>query len=48
MSQGKKNIEIISDNGKSLDISPVSNHLQISKPKITNNNKKIVIPTEKK
>ena len=43
-----KNIEVISGDGNDLDISPVSNHIPISKPKIQNNDKKIVIPTEKK
>lgn len=44
-----KNIEIISGNGKDLDISPVSSHIPISKPKIKKDtDKKIVIPTEKK
>ena len=44
-----KNIEIISGDGKDLDISPVSSHLPISKPKISkDNDKKIIIPTEKK
>ena len=29
-----KNIEIVSGDGKDLDISPVSSHIPISKPKI--------------
>jgi len=48
MKQGKKNIEVVSGDGKDLEISPVSNHLPISKPKINDNTKKIVIPNEKK
>ncbi len=48
MQHSKKNIEIISGNGKDLDISPVSNHIPISKPKINNNNIDVVIPNEKK
>lgn len=44
-----KNIEIVSGDGKDLDISPVSSHIPISKPKINKDtDKKIVIPTEKK
>ena len=44
-----KNIEVVSGNGKDLNISPVYNHIPISKPKIQDNNdKKIIIPTEKK
>lgn len=48
MKQSKKNIEVVSGDGKDLEISPVSNHLPISKPKINDNTKKIVIPNEKK
>ncbi len=48
MGQDRKQIEVVAGNGKDLDISPVSNHIPISKPKINENNKKIIIPTEKK
>lgn len=48
MGEDKKNIEIVSGDGKDLDISPVSNHIPASKPKINESNKKIIIPTEKK
>lgn len=49
MDSGKKNIEIVSGNGDNLDISPVSNHIPISKPKTnTKSDKKIIIPNEKK
>ena len=51
MEKGKenKNIEVVSGDGKDLNISPVYNHIPISKPKIRDNSdKKIVIPTEKK
>lgn len=49
MAQNKKNIEIVSGNGKDLDISPVSSHIPASKPKIREkSNEKIIIPTEKK
>ncbi len=45
----KKNIEIVSGDGKDLDISPVYNHIPISKPKIDKKEEKeIVIPKEKK
>ena len=45
----KKKIEIVSGNGKDLNISPVETHIPISKPKIKGSNeKKIVIPGEKK
>ena len=47
MGQNKKNIKIVSGNGKDLDISPVSNHIPPTKPKINKNNKKIVIPNVK-
>ena len=51
MEKGKenKNIEVVSGDVKDLNISPVYNHIPISKPKISDNSdKKIVIPTEKK
>ena len=45
----KKDIKVVSGNGEDLNISPVYSHIPISKPKINkNNDKKIVIPTEKK
>ena len=45
----KKNIEVIKGNGDELDISPVSTHLPVSKPKIDKNpDKKIIIPKAKK
>ena len=45
----KKKIEIVSGNGKDLNISPVETHIPISKPKINESNKKqIIIPGEKK
>lgn len=47
MEQNKKNIEVVSGNGKNLDISPVSTHVPGSKPKIKDANKKIIIPNEK-
>lgn len=46
-----KKIEIISGNGKDLEISDVSTHLAIAKPKIKDDNDKkqeIVIPQVKK
>ena len=47
MGQNKKNIMIISGNGKDLDISSVSSHVPPTKPRINKNTKKIVIPNEK-
>ena len=50
MEKNKKNnnIEVVSGDGKNLEISPVSTHLPISKPKINKKNeKKIIIPTNK-
>ena len=50
MSSNKnKKIEVVSGTGENLDISPVYNHLPISKPKTDKKtDKKIVIPEEKK
>lgn len=48
-SDKKKNIEIVSGNGEDLDISPVYNHIPISKPKTDKKtDKKIVIPKSKR
>jgi len=47
MSENNNNnnkIEIVQGNGKDLDISKVSEHLSISKPKMKENKGKIVIP----
>ncbi len=45
----KKDIKIVSGDGKDLNISPVYNHIPISKPKIDKTGQeKIVIPKEKK
>lgn len=44
-----KNIEIVSGNGKDLDISPVYDNLDIAKPEDESNAKKnVIIPEEKK
>ena len=43
-----KKIEIVSGNGKDLNISPVYDHIDIEKPKAEKGNKKIIIPEEKK
>ncbi len=44
----KKNLEVVSDDGTSLNISPVYDHLNIGKPKsATEKPKNIVIPKEK-
>lgn len=45
----KKNIKVVNGNGDNLEISPVLNHIPISKPKIDKKDEsKIVIPQEKK
>ena len=49
MSQSKKNIKVVSGDGKDLDISSVHTHITASKPKIEKKDeKKIVIPEVKK
>ena len=51
MSNSDKKIEIVSGDGKNLEISDVSTHLSIAKPKIKNEDdqkQKIVIPQAKK
>ena len=51
MSEETKKIEVVSGDGKDLEISDVSTHLSIAKPKIKNDDDKkqeIVIPQVKK
>ena len=51
MSEEPKKIEVISGDGKDLEISSVSTHLSIAKPKIKDDadkKKEIVIPQVKK
>ena len=51
MSDEPKKIEVVSGNGNELDISDVSTHLSIAKPKTKDEDKKkqeIVIPQVKK
>ena len=50
MSEEPKKIEVVSGNGKDLEISQVSTHLSIAKPKIKDEDEKqeIVIPQVKK
>ena len=51
MSEEPKKIEVVSGDGKELDISDVSTHLSIAKPKIKdqdNKKQEIVIPQVKK
>ena len=51
MEEEQKKIEIVSGNGKDLDISDVSTHLSIAKPKFKDaddKKKEIVIPQVKK
>ena len=43
-----KKIEIVSGNGKDLNISPVYDHIDIEKPKEKKEKKKIIIPNDKK
>lgn len=44
----KKKIEVITGDGKNLDISPVYQHLEVEKPKEEKKKENIVIPEEKK
>ena len=48
MEKDNKKIEIISGNGKDLNISPVYDHIDIEKPKEEKEKKKIIIPQDKK
>lgn len=50
MDEAPKKIEVVNGNGKDLEISEVSSHLNIAKPKIKDdeNKQEIVIPKEKK
>ena len=51
MSDEPKKIEVVNGDGTDLDISDVSSHLNIGKPKLKNDEekkKKIIIPEEKK
>ena len=44
----KKDIEIVSGDGKDLNISPVYDHIDIEKPKDKKEKKNIIIPDNKK
>lgn len=48
MSDKNKKIEIVSGDGKDLDISPVYDHLNTGKPDCNDKPKNIVIPKSKK
>lgn len=51
MSSEPKKIEVVTGDGSDLDISDVSSHLKIGKPKIKNSEEKkqkIIVPEEKK
>ena len=51
MSDEPKKIEVVNGDGTDLDISDVSSHLNIGKPKLKNDKEKkqkIIIPEEKK
>ncbi len=47
MKKDSKKIEIVSGNGKDLNISPVYDHIDIEKPKEDKEKKKIIIPKNK-
>lgn len=47
MEKESKKIEIVSGNGKDLNISPVYDHIDIEKPKEEKEKKKIIIPNDK-
>ncbi len=44
----KKDIEIVTGDGKDLDISPVYNHIKIDKPDTGDKDEEIVVPKEKR
>ena len=44
----KKKIEVVSGDGKDLDISPVYEHLEVEKPRDDKKKENIIIPEEKK
>ena len=48
MNKDNKEIEIVSGDGKDLNISPVYDHIDIEKPKEEKEKKKIIIPQDKK
>ena len=47
MEKESKKIEIVSGNGKDLNISPVYDHIDIEKPKEEKEKNKIIIPNDK-
>ena len=46
MEKESKKIEIVSGNGKDLNISPVYDHIDIEKPKEEKEKKNIIIPND--
>ena len=46
--ENKNKIEIISGDGKDLNISPVYDHINIEKPKEKKEKKDVIIPGDKK
>jgi len=48
MEKDNKKIEIVSGNGKDLNISPVYDHIDIERPEEEKEKKKIIIPEDKK
>lgn len=47
MENDSKKIEIVSGDGKNLNISPVYNHINIEKPKTEKQKKSVIIPQKK-
>lgn len=43
-----KKIEVVNGDGKDLDISPVYDHIDIENPRKNKENKKIIVPEEKR
>ena len=48
MSEEKKEIKLVTGNGKDLDISPVYDHIKLNKPTSREKKKDIVIPKSSK
>ena len=48
MSKEDKKLEVVDGDGSTLEISPVYDHIKDVKPKGKKNDKKIIVPSEKK
>ena len=46
--ENKKEIKVVSGDGKDLDISPVYDHIEIEKPTKEKKKQTIIVPEEKK